>query len=111
MVDARGVAVVAVTHVLDQLRGKRRIRPMQIRHPPPRTVGVILFICIHYPPLSLSQESHQNAVLEQSQKEASATCVSFGFTSHVVKRTPSFGLAVSVHMLLLSITTLNTAEP
>ena len=46
-----------------------------------------------------------------TQKEASATCVSFGFASHVVKRTPSFGLAVSVHMLLLSITTLNTAEP
>ena len=46
-----------------------------------------------------------------TRKEASATCVSFGFASHVVKRTPSFGLEVSVHMLLLSITTLNTAEP
>ena len=37
--------------------------------------------------------------------------VSFGFASHVVKRTPSFGLEVSIHTLLLSITTLNTAEP
>ena len=46
-----------------------------------------------------------------TQKEASTTCISFDITSHVVKRTPSFGLEVSVHMLLLSITTLNTAEP
>ena len=55
VVDARGVAVVAVAHVFDQLRGKRRIRPMQIRHSPPRTVGgrfrLILCAHCHTPPL------------------------------------------------------------